>query len=89
MHIYILAEEIEKLLLFQKKILNTCYLKFFKKYHLSSAVLIFGQEVSQITAGAVVCQTICWSSPVSKDIYFRYMFKIFLISDGIFLMACM
>ena len=52
-------------------------------------MLIFGQEVSQITAGAVVCQTICWSSPVSKDIYFRYMFKIFLISDGIFLMACM
>ena len=61
------------------KKLNSCNLKYFKKYHFSWTVLIFGQEVSQITAGAVVCQTICWSFPVSKDIYFRYMFKIFLI----------
>ena len=75
-HLYSGGRIWKKLLLLQKIFLNSCNLKYFKKYHLSWAVLIFGQEVSQITAGAVVCQTICWSSPVSKDIYFRYMFKI-------------
>ena len=74
-HLYS-GEIIWKIVFDSKKFLNSCNLKYFKKYHLSWAVLIFGQEVSQITAGAVVCQTICWSSPVSKDIYFRYMFKI-------------
>ena len=74
-HLYS-GEIIWKIVFDSKKFLNSCNLKYFKKYHLSWAVLIFGQEVSQITAGAVVCQTICWSFPVSKDIYFRYMFKI-------------